>query len=242
MKPATRAQWRKLHYAVRVLALVALPVLLAAALIIPIRNMITTRETLLITQLATLARLKAGYAQAQTSGLTVLPGVETSLVADYLSGTQDAVIVADLQSRLRTLAMSRSVELNSANTLPQRTVKGITYIGLRIIVRGQLSDLQHVLYGIESSKPLLFVEKFNLRVDTWPMRSAETAIDGAPALISEIDIYGAKIPISGPAQQLATAAAMSPAPSDTTGSPSATQNPSATNSSAPLPLRTGRRP
>jgi hypothetical protein len=141
-----------------------------------------------------ISRLKraatANYAALQHDDAADL----TSLKSDFLPGAQDAIITAELQNRLRALALSNAVELNSANALPARNVGANSYLGLRLFLRGRVADIQTVLHSIETSSPLLFVERASLRVDPWPMKSADPARQDAPALVVELDVYGAKLP------------------------------------------------
>ena len=199
------------------LALGAAPVAIAAAVWFPVRAMIAERESLLKTETETLARLRSVIAQSRRVTDPGGAATDQALTADFLSGGQDAVIVAELQSRLRRLAMANSVELNSANTLPSRTIDQLTYLGLRASLRGQLPDIQRILHAIETGAPLLFIERLALRVDTWPIKSADPAQDGAAALVAEFDVFGAKLPADVAAKSTAgtepaTAPATAPAP------------------------------
>ncbi len=116
------------------------------------------------------------------------------LAADYLSGPQAPVILAALQNQLRTLALTRGVELNSANNLPARNEQHLEYLGLRVAFRGRLQEIQAILHEIETARPFLFVERAVLRVDSWPLKSADSGRNGAPAVIAELDVYGVRLP------------------------------------------------
>jgi hypothetical protein len=163
----------------------------------------------------TLTRMQNSINAGDKSGESQHSTLVTSTTGTFLAGTQDPVIVADLQNRVRGLALANDVDLNSSNLLPARTVDNVSYVGLRVIVRGQLRDIQRVLHTIETSSPLLFVERLVLRIDTWPIKSADPNNDGAAALVAEVDIFGAKLPDLGSSTN-ASAAAKLAAPSITT--------------------------
>lgn len=170
------------------------PIGLALAIYMSVQGMMRDADDTLQTRRETLARLQAAVDQGRR--ILDAPGSDSvsAFSADFLSGAQDSVVVAELQNRLRATAINNRVELNSANTLPARAVGTLSYLGLRIIMRGQVADIQQVLHSIETSAPLLFVERVTMRVDNWPIKSADPAVDGAPALIVELDVFGVKSP------------------------------------------------
>ncbi len=72
----------------------------------------------------------------------------------------------------------------------------MTYLGLHLIVRGEIKDIQQVLHVIETGRPLLFVSRASLRLDSWPITSNDPARNGQPALVAELDVFGAMLPTS----------------------------------------------
>lgn len=142
----------------------------------------------------TVARLRTAIDAGNLQKASGSAAVSTGATAAYLSGPQAPVILAGLQSQLRTLALKRGVELNSTNNLPARNEQKLEYLGLRATFRGQLQEIQALLHEIESATPFLFVERAILRVDNWPLKSADPARNGAPAIIAELDIWGARLP------------------------------------------------
>ncbi len=154
-------------------------------------------EASLAGRLEQTARLRSAAEQSRQILAATPNGQEATLAGDFLSGSQDSIIVAELQQRLRALAIANNVEFNSANALPVRDGGNISYLGLRVQVRGQLRDIQSVLHAAEAGSPLLFVERLAMRVDTWPIKSADPNLDGAPAMVAEIDLVGARQPAVG---------------------------------------------
>ena len=156
-------------------------------------GMLADRQAQLESLTENLARLKAITELGQQASTASRSEDAAALARDFLVGSQDSIITADLQNRIRALTAANGVEFNSSSTQPPRTIDGITYLGLRVLVRGQVRDLQRVLHTVESESPLLFVSRINMRVDAWPMRSNDPNVNGAPALIAEIDLYGARL-------------------------------------------------
>ena len=130
-------------------------------------------EARLASQRETLARMEAATAQSRRALAAMPADARASLADDFLAGAQDSIVVAGLQNRLRDLAIANAVDLDSANTLPARSAGASTYLGLRLMLRGQLRDIQSVLHAIEAGTPLLFIERVALRVDSWSGRGSE---------------------------------------------------------------------
>ena len=184
-------------------------------------SMIDGRDFQISSRTEILSRLQTGIKMAHEANEPVSTATLAQWSTDFLVGNQDSVIVAELQNRLRALALANNVELNSSNILPPRPSGKLNYIGLRAIMRGQLHDIQKIMHAIEAPAPLLFVERLVIRVDTWPIKSADPTIDGAAAIIAEIDMFGAKQPESLAASALSTSVSEKPA-SLPSGGPQAT--------------------
>jgi Type II secretion system (T2SS), protein M subtype b len=209
------AQMRMNPHPMRALAvllvLAVVPAGLAIAGIAFARSTVVELEQELRSRLETRAQLRAVVEQSREALAAAPSENATALLDDFLSGTQDPIVVAELQNRLRALAISHNVELNSANALASRDNGNISYLALRIILRGQLRDIQSVLHAIETGSPLLFVDRIAMRVDNWPIKSADPNQDGAPALIIEMDIAGAKLPTAIASPSAPTGARAAPA-------------------------------
>jgi hypothetical protein len=145
------------------------------------------------------ARLLAGFRSVIIQSRQ--PRVETSASdrdryrGDFLAGPEDAIIVADLQTRLSALIAARNAELSSARALPSKTRDGLEYLGLGLQIRAEMKSVQEILHAIESGTPLLFVERADLRLDERGAAAgrARNAESIAP-MVLEIAVYGAKWP------------------------------------------------
>ena len=59
-----------------------------------------------------------------------------SVTPEFLAGTSDAVILAELQSRFNTIAAAHGIELVSVSNLPIRTQENVRFAGLAADVQG----------------------------------------------------------------------------------------------------------
>lgn len=185
--------WLRSGWFLRLAAVGAL-VLLAAGYW-PALAVIGDLQARVASQQETLVRLNGEIAVRQ-AGIGVSDGNPSPFIGDFLTGGSESLVVAGLQNRLRDLAIAHNVDLNSANNLPSRTEGGVTYLGLHLIVRGEIRDIQSVLHVIETGRPLLFISRASLRIDSWPITSTDPARNGQPALVAELDVFGAMLPVA----------------------------------------------
>jgi hypothetical protein len=144
-------------------------------------------------------RLLAGFKSVIAQGRQV--GSERSASdleryrGDFLAGPEDAIIVADLQTRLRSLITARNAELSSARALPPKSRDGLEYLGLALQIRAEMKSIQEVLHAIETGTPLLFVERADLRLDERGAAAARARnAESVAPMTLEIAVYGAKWP------------------------------------------------
>jgi hypothetical protein len=134
--------------------------------------------------------------QSHLKALETRAGNKTTATVDQLSkvflkGTDDNLILAELQSRLRTIILEKSGELISARNLAAISDQNGTQLGLSLQLRGEVAKVQEILHTFEASSPYLWIRRAALRLDE---RSSQPGTLGqdAPKLIVEVDVYGAK--------------------------------------------------
>lgn len=115
---------------------------------------------------------------------------EAASKSSFLAGTEDALIVADLQTKLRALVVSHNSQLISARTLAPKRADSGNYLGLKLEIKGDIRDIHRIIYGIETSEPYLFIDKARLRPSD--RRFGEQDKLDATQFQAELDIYGAK--------------------------------------------------
>jgi hypothetical protein len=119
---------------------------------------------------------------------------------DFLAGPEDAIIIAELQTRLSSLIAARNAELSSARALPPKSRDGLEYLGLGLQIRAEMKSIQEVLQAIETGTPLLFVERADLRLDERGVAAARARnAESIAPMTLEIAVYGAKWPGLTPA-------------------------------------------
>lgn len=171
---------------------IALPIAAASTMHLATYSLFAVREHEINSRLEARANLQSLVKRAEKIPNATETDKEFS--SDFLSGSQDPIIIAELQNNLRKQALKLQIQLDSASPLPAKTKGTNAYIGVRVVLRGQISEIQQWLHEIETASPLLFVERASFRIDTWPIKSDNQLRDGAAALVAELDVYGAKLP------------------------------------------------
>jgi general secretion pathway protein M len=161
--------------------------LVVAVLVIgPVRDLLERRDAQIAEQRSMLARFMAVAAQEAT--------VETAAKqapADkgaYLTGSNDGVVNADLQTRLKALVEAAGAHLRTVSALPPLTVEQLRYIGSHVDIFGSLPSIHRAVAAIESAKPFLFVRGAVIK----PAPSAGPATASQePVIDAQLDVFGA---------------------------------------------------
>ncbi len=166
----------------------------------PIKRRYDENDQAIADGIRLLAGFKSVTVQGRQAGSQLSASDLERYRGDFLAGPEDAIIVADLQTRLRSLITARNAELSSARALQPKSRDGLEYLGLALQIRAEMKSIHEVLHAIETGTPLLFVERADLRLDergaaAGRARSAESI---APMTL-EIAVYGAKWPSLAPA-------------------------------------------
>jgi general secretion pathway protein M len=106
----------------------------------------------------------------------------------FLQGSNESIVTAQLQNRIKSLVEAGGGELRSTQVLPVRDEGKFR----RIIVRGQMATnmtaMQRIFYEIEAASPYLMLDNVDVRA-----RPGQRAQDGAAEdtmLDVRFDIYG----------------------------------------------------
>ena len=110
---------------------------------------------------------------------------------EFLQGASEAVIRANLQSRLTTIAAAHGVKVLSVGNTPIRQRGNIRYAGLRADVSGTNEAIHATLFDIETSRPYLVIRNATIRST---LSSQATGKNGSPELVAQIQFYGALPP------------------------------------------------
>jgi hypothetical protein len=142
-----------------------------------------------------LAGFKSVIVQSRQPGVATGASDLDRYRGDFLAGPEDAIIVADLQTRLSALIAARNAELSSARALPSKTRDGLEYLGLGLQIRAEMKSVQEILHAIETGTPLLFVERADLRLDERGAAAGRARnVESVAPMVLDIAVYGAKWP------------------------------------------------
>lgn len=80
-----------------------------------------------------------------------------------LQGESQAIAGANLQALFKQIVLNAGGRLESTQVLPGSAAGVMDWIGIRAQFSGNIETLQRVLYGIEFSQPILFVDMIEIR-------------------------------------------------------------------------------
>ncbi|MCB1760874.1 MAG: type II secretion system protein M [Gammaproteobacteria bacterium] len=83
---------------------------------------------------------------------------------ELLGGASTAIAGANLQALLKQVVQQAGGRLESTQALPEVLQGAMERIAIRAQFSGNIEALQQVLHGIEFRKPLLFIDKMEVRI------------------------------------------------------------------------------
>jgi Type II secretion system (T2SS), protein M subtype b len=165
----------------------------------PVKQRYDNNDQAIADGIRLLAGLKAIIVRSRQAGVEISASNLDRYRGDFLAGPEDAIIIADLQTRLSALIAARNAELSSARALPPKSRDGLDYLGLGLQIRAEMKDVQDILHAIETGTPLLFVERADLRLDErGPAAGRTRNAESVAPMVLEIAVYGAKWPSERP--------------------------------------------
>jgi general secretion pathway protein M len=176
-----------------VLGNLAVCIIVVAVVVVPICNLYVDRDKRIDQQRKTLARLTAITAQAANVQSIVADTTAQLQGGEFLSGSNENVISADLQTKLKAITESSGARSRAVQALPVKTVDQVKFSGSRIEIFGSLQSILRTIHAIESSKPYLFVNGAALRM---PPTTRQAGTE-EPVVQAQLDIFGA-MQIGGP--------------------------------------------
>lgn len=123
--------------------------------------------------------------------------------AGFLQGSNDALLAAQIQSRVKALVEAAHGELKSTQVLPVQDEGRYRRIAVRAQMTLDLTGAQQVLYGIETNSPLLFLDNVDLHSHIEGRRRESGS--PSPSLDLRFDVYGYRRG-AGPAPRQSVAA------------------------------------
>jgi general secretion pathway protein M len=165
---------------------------IVAFLVLPVQAFLADRGTQIANQRALLARLAAIAAQ-QTRVQAAAQEADAQVEhGEFLVGTNEGVVVADLQTRLKATAEAAGARLRSVQSLPPKTRDDVRYVGARLDIYGPIAAIQRTLHAVETEKPYLFIDAAVVRAAP-PTNAPGLAHAAAqePVIDAQLDVFGA---------------------------------------------------
>ena len=107
---------------------------------------------------------------------------------EFLSGPNENVISADLQTRLNAMTEAAGARSCAVQALPAKAIEQIKYSGSRIELFGTIQSVQRAVYAIETSKLYLFVTGAVIK----PLQAMNrTVVVEEPTIQAQLDAAGA---------------------------------------------------
>lgn len=79
-----------------------------------------------------------------------------------LSGENEAVVTAGLQSWLQNVVGAAGGQINSVNNVSETGENDIRMVGLKVNLSGNMEAVHHTISSIESNQPRLFIKEIEL--------------------------------------------------------------------------------
>jgi general secretion pathway protein M len=156
--------------------------------VIPLWDVFADRDARIAEQHALLGRLEGVAARegaVQDLVRNTAAGIDSG---EFLTGANDGVVGADLQTRLKTITEAGGTKLQSVQSLPATQNGAIKYVGARIELIGTLAAIQRAIYAVESGKPYLFVTAAALKSSS---QLARPDLAAEPMADAQLDVFGA---------------------------------------------------
>ncbi len=160
MKLRGKIPHRGVRYCSRVLAPLA-PALLCLTgylIVLPIWTAIQDRSAQIDEKRSQYLRYKSFIQRAKHIHLEAQAHFLSRHRAHVFLASSPSIASSKLQTSLKVIASSKSIQLTSLRTLPSARNVGDRSIGVRVSMRGNWTQLQQIVHAIENAKPFMFVD------------------------------------------------------------------------------------
>ncbi|HZP79816.1 MAG TPA: type II secretion system protein GspM [Pseudolabrys sp.] len=156
----------------------------------PIQAFFAERNAQITNQRALLSRLNAVIAQQSTVDTLAAGSAVDKHRAEFLQGTNEGVIAANLQITLKGMAQTTGARVRSARTLPAKVSDDVKLIGAQIEITGPIQAIDQTVRTIEAARPFLFVVGAVLK-PAQQMILQPTDVALPPQIDAQLDVVGA---------------------------------------------------
>ncbi len=88
---------------------------------------------------------------------------DNAMAVYYLETSSPTLAATELQQRIKSIVEGNGGQLTSTQILPVTQDSGFTRVAIRAQMQGGTEVLQKVLHGLETARPLLFVDNLTIR-------------------------------------------------------------------------------
>lgn len=195
----TILEWRDspwLRRAIFVVGNLAAAAVLAVGLIMPVHEFFSERDSHIAEQRALLTRLTTIADQEPQVQAAARQIAEQAKRGEFVVGSNEGVVNAELQTRLKAKTEQSGARFRSVQALPARTSEGVRYIGARLEIFGSLHAIHRTLYATENGTPYHFIADAVIKPALSVNRPGPPA---EPTIEARLDIFVA-VQLDGRAQ------------------------------------------
>lgn len=116
--------------------------------------------------LADRANLFVRYTSVADQAAIVQAAVRETAPVDSdeaFAGDSEAMIRATLQTTVQSLVSRGGASFLSAQAAPAKTTGTIRYVGLQLVLTGEIGAIAQTIHNIEANRPYLFIDRIELR-------------------------------------------------------------------------------
>ncbi len=88
----------------------------------------------------------------------------------FLQATNESLIAAELQDRIKRAVEGNGGQLKSTQILPAHDENGIRKVAARVEIMGNADALERIWYEMETGAPFLFIDSFDIEARQVPRR------------------------------------------------------------------------
>jgi general secretion pathway protein M len=156
----------------------------------PVYDLVANRDSEIAAKRETLARLQTIAArEAEVQAAARQPDAQLDQ-GEFLAGSNEGVIGADLQTRLKAITERSGARIRTIQGQPTKSGDPIRYIGARLTIFGSLQRVHNAIYAIETEKPYLFVTDAVVKLASPVVRNGTPE---EPVIEARLDVFGAAL-------------------------------------------------
>jgi general secretion pathway protein M len=156
----------------------------------PVYDLVANRDSEIAAKRETLVRLQTIAArEVEVQAAARQPDAQLDQ-GEFLAGSNEGVIGADLQTRLKAITERSGARIRTIQGQPPKPGDPIRYIGARLTIFGSLQRVHNAIYAIETEKPYLFVTDAVVKLASPVVRNGAPE---EPVIEARLDVFGAAL-------------------------------------------------